>query len=214
MSLTDPNIRNVLIVAAHPDDGEFSSGGTISRLIEEGKQLWYAVFSPCSQSVPDGYPPDILYRELEQAITELGIPGERLVTYDFEVRQLQRDRQQILEELVQLQKRIKPDLVLMPESADFHQDHHTVYQEGRRAFKNACQLGYELPWNQFGGEHKFYVPLAQHHLDTKLRAIECYQSQHFREYYDRELFTSLARVRGVQAKTRWAESFEMIKWVY
>lgn len=207
-------IRNVLVVAAHPDDGEFACGGTISRLIEEGKKVWYIVFSPCKKSVPSGYPEDILYQELGQAAEVLGIPDGRLITFDFEVRELPRDRQQILEELVGLNREIQPDLVFMPESADFHQDHQTIHQEAKRAFKTSCQLGYELPWNQFGGEHKFYIKLEKKHLDKKLEAIRCYQSQGFREYYDEELFVSLARVRGVQAKNRWAESFEMIKWIY
>ncbi len=209
-----PDINNVLVIAAHPDDGEFACGGTISRLLEEGKHVVYVVFSPCKQSVPEGYPEDILYQELRKAAVTLGLAEENILTYDFEVRELQRDRQQILEELVTLNRRYRPDLVFLPESADFHQDHHTVYNEARRAFKTSCQLGYELPWNQFGGEHKFYVKIKQHHLDAKLAAIRCYKSQGFREYYDEELFISLARVRGVQAKNRYAESFEMIKWIY
>ena len=209
-----PDIKNVLVVAAHPDDGEFSCGATISRLLEEGKEIRYVVFSPCKKSVPEGYPEDILYQELDKAAETLGLKKSNVHTYDFEVRELQRDRQLILEELVQLNRRLRPDLVFMPESADLHQDHKAIHQEARRAFKNCCQLGYELPWNQFGGDHKFYVKLEQHHLDAKQAAIRCYQSQGFREYYDEELFRSLARVRGVQAKSKYAESFEMIKWIY
>ena len=62
------------------------------------------------------------------------------MNFDFEVREFPRDRQKLLETLVSLRNEIKPELVLMPNSDDVHQDHHTVYQEGLRAFKHSSNL--------------------------------------------------------------------------
>ena len=39
-------IQKALMLAPHPDDGEFSSGGTLKKLIEEGVEVFYVAFSP------------------------------------------------------------------------------------------------------------------------------------------------------------------------
>ena len=39
------NIEIILILAPHTDDGELGCGGSISRFIEEGKNVFYAAFS-------------------------------------------------------------------------------------------------------------------------------------------------------------------------
>ena len=36
------------------------------------------------------------------------------------------------------------DLILTPNSNDFHQDHEVIYRESLRAFKSSNILGYEL----------------------------------------------------------------------
>ena len=54
------NCKNILVLAPHTDDGELGLGGTISRLIEDGKKVTYVAFSTAQQSVPEGFPKDIL----------------------------------------------------------------------------------------------------------------------------------------------------------
>jgi LmbE family N-acetylglucosaminyl deacetylase len=88
-----------------------------------------------------------LAEEVKRATELLGVSKENLILYDYDVRHFPAIRQTILEEMVALEKQIKPDLVLMPCSTDIHQDHQTIYAEGLRAFKRTTILGYELPWN-------------------------------------------------------------------
>ena len=52
--------ERVVILAPHTDDGEFGCGGLIARLIEEGKDVFYASFSLAEESVPEGFPKDVL----------------------------------------------------------------------------------------------------------------------------------------------------------
>ena len=58
------NCKNILVLAPHTDDGELGLGGTISRLIEDGKKVTYVAFSTAQQSVPEGFPKDILRKTL------------------------------------------------------------------------------------------------------------------------------------------------------
>ena len=139
--------NNILVLAPHTDDGELGLGGTISKLIELGKKVTYVAFSTAQQSVPEGFPKDILKTEVKKATAQLGISPENLIIYNYEVRKLGYVRQEILEELIRLKKSNSFDLVFIPSLHDIHQDHTTIAQEGLRAFKNTTLLGYELIWN-------------------------------------------------------------------
>ena len=128
------------MLAPHPDDGEFGCGGTLKKMREDGHQIWYAAFSPCHISLPEDLAPGTLYQELPKALAHLGIPPSHIITFQYPVRDFPANRQLILEDLIKLRKQISPDLVLMPNSTDVHQDHHTIYEEGLRAFKNSRLL--------------------------------------------------------------------------
>jgi LmbE family N-acetylglucosaminyl deacetylase len=208
------NFNNILILSPHPDDAEFSSGGSLSRFVEQGAHVYYAVFSPCIKSLPEGVESDRLYKEMERATSHLGINSENIIKYSFPVREFPHYRQDILEELVNLKKSLNPDLVLLPNRHDVHQDHHVMYEEGIRAFKTTRILGYELPWNNLVSVHNFFIKLEHAHLDAKIKAIGEYKSQNFRDYKENDYFYCLAKTRGMQAGHEFAEAFELIKWTY
>jgi LmbE family N-acetylglucosaminyl deacetylase len=203
--------KRVLIIAPHPDDGEFGCGGTIRKWTENGAEVFYAVLSPCLKSVPEGFDKDVLYRELHNAAPELGIEPQNIITFDFEVREFARDRQLILESFVKLRKEIQPDIVLLPNSKDIHQDHGTVHMEGLRAFKHATMLGYDLPWNYTELNVSYFELLEERHIRAKMDAIAHYKSQQFRSYVDFDFFKGMARMRGIQAGSALAEGFEVLK---
>ena len=141
------SFNRVLVLSPHTDDGEFGCGATISKFLSEGIELYYAAFSLAEESVPPNYPKDILSKEVKKATSELGIDKNNLMLYKYPVRRFAENRQDILENLVQLNKEIDPDLVFMPCLEDLHQDHSTIAKEGLRAFKMKSILGYEIPWN-------------------------------------------------------------------
>lgn len=204
-------IDNILVLAPHTDDGELGLGGTISKYIEEGKHVYYAAFSTADQSVPEGFPKDILSTEVRHATRRLGIPPENLYIYHYEVRKLSYVRQEILEELVKLRKERHYDLVFMPSSYDIHQDHTTVAQEAIRAFKTTTLLGYELIWNNLTFNTDCFVKLEERHVEAKCQALKEYKSQGFRDYTSSDFVRSLARTRGVQVGYPYAEAFEVIR---
>lgn len=201
-----------LVVCPHTDD-EFGCGGTIVKLLSQGTEVHYAAFSSCEESVPRGLPSDTLAQEMRQATKALGLTEERTYLYNFRVRHFPSARQHILEELVQLRERIRPDLVLLPALDDIHQDHQVMAIEGLRAFKFASVLGYELPMNTITFRHACFVSLTETHLDKKIAALLKYKSQGFRSYANEEFMRSLACVRGTQAGVRFAEAFEVLRLV-
>jgi LmbE family N-acetylglucosaminyl deacetylase len=203
--------KKILILAPHTDDGELGCGGSISKFIAEGKEVWYTAFSLCSKSLPDGLPPDTLAKECKKATSVLGIAADHIILLDFEVRVFPKHRQEILEELVALNKKITPDLVFIPAVADVHQDHGVIHVEALRAFKNSSLLGYELPWNHPPFTSPFFINLTARDIAKKSAALREYQSQVHRNYMQEDFIRSLAKVRGVQANSEYAEAFEVYK---
>ena len=121
-------VSRILVLAPHPDDGEFGAGGSLKRWTEEGKEVHYVVFSPCLKSLPEGAAPDTLYKELLKATAILGLPSNHVRVLDFPVREFPAHRQRILDTLIQIKKEIRPDVVLMPNSYDVHQVHQVIHQ--------------------------------------------------------------------------------------
>lgn len=203
--------ERVLILSPHTDDGELGCGGTINRLLLEGSEVYYAAFSTAETSVPGDLPKDILKTEVKHATRELGIRPENVFIYDFQVRHLAAHRQEVLEILVKLSRDLKPDLVLQPSLNDIHQDHHTVAQEGLRAFKRTTMLGYELIWNNVTFNTTAFVRLDHKNIEAKWNALRMYRSQGERQYMQHEFVVSLARTRGTQIGVDFAEAFEVVR---
>src|SRR5919204_6570802 len=170
--------RRALVLAPHTDDGEFGCGATMARLVDTGADVRYVAFSTATKSLPEGFPPDTLAREVREATAELGLAQSQLIVHDFDVRTFPERRQDILELLIALWEEWRPDVVFQPSLHDIHQDHQVVAAEGLRAFKRTTILGYEIPWNNFDFAYQWYVALEQKHVDLKVAALERYASQH------------------------------------
>jgi len=209
----DLNFKQVLILAPHTDDGEFGCGGTINKLLENNVEVHLAAFSACEKSVPKQFPEDILIKELKDATKVLGIPESNVHLFRYDVRLFNVSRQDILQDLIDLREKLSPDVVFLPASTDIHQDHITIHQEGKRAFKFTSILGYEMPWNNLEFQTSSFVFLEEKHVEKKIEALKMYKSQLHRPYSNEEFLKSLARIRGVQINTQYAEAFEIIRWI-
>lgn len=203
--------KKVLALSPHTDDIEFGCGGTLARLLEQGAEVHTAVFSLCQESVPEGFPEDVLLHEMHAAADVFGIPEKRRHIFNYPVRRFPEHRQDILEDLVQLKRDLNPDLVFTPSTRDVHQDHEVIAKESIRALRYRTLLGYELPWNNLDFPSQIVVRLTNEQMDEKTKALSCYKSQSFRPYGEKEFFISNARIRGIQNKQDMAEVFEVIK---
>ena len=178
------NPSRILVLAPHADDGELGCGGSIAKFCALGKEVFYAAFCLCSKSLAKNFAGNTLEMECKEATSLLGITSSHVILFNYEVRELPQSRQMILEELLKLNKDIKPDMVLLPAASDIHQDHQVIHQEGVRAFKN-----------------------------KKFESLKAYKSQEHRNYMKEDFIRSLAKVRGVQADSEFAEAFEVYRWI-
>jgi len=203
--------KKILVISPHTDDGELGCGGTIAKFIEEGHVVDYVALSSCEKSVPQGCPADILKKEVKKATKVLGIQNP--ILYEYEVREFPKYRQAILDTLIDLRKTLQPEIVFTPSSYDTHQDHSTIYQETYRAFKQCTILGYEQPWNNITFNTLAFISLREEHIQKKIDALNCYETQKTRSYLNPAFIRGLASTRGTQIEEKYAEAFEVIKWV-
>ena len=196
-------MTTVLVLSPHTDDGELGAGGTITRLIEEGAEVRYVAFS--TGSAPD--------REVLAATYVLGVPSENVTILRYPTRTFGEHRQDILDEMIAMRGDFPPDLVFCP-ARHTHQDHEVIRAEAIRAFKHSTLLGFEQPWNDVVGfRPTCYYRLNKRHVKAKLAAFECYESQRDRDYSRPDVFWGMAAMRGTAIGARWAEAFEVVRWV-
>ena len=210
------NKNRILILSPHTDDAELGAGGTILKLIDQGAKIRWIVFSTAEESVPKGFNKNSLKKEFINVTKSLDLNENQYSIHDFKVRYLHERRQELLEILIKEKNNFNPDLVIGPSQNDLHQDHQIVSNEMVRAYKNdASIIAYELPWNQLNFNGRYYVKLNESIIAKKISLLKHYKTQLIlkRNYFSDEAIKGLARVRGAQSNSIYAEAFEIIKWI-
>lgn len=118
---------------------------------------------------------------------------------------------EIKEYMESLKELPNPDLVLTHQREDRHQDHRLINELTWNTFRDHCVLEYEIP--KFDGElatPNVFVEVDEDEVERKAQFLmESYGSQLDKQWFDRDLFHGLARLRGVEcaSRTRFAEAF-------
>jgi len=209
-------MNKILVISPHVDDVELSSGGTIAKLVKQNKKVYYAAFSDCQYSLVENFPKNTLEKECRKATKTLGIKAKNCFIFNFKAKYFCNESKQIFEKLEELRNSIKPDLVLIPSLSDIHQDHNTIARQAIAAFRRSTSIiAYEQPWNNIGFSPSFFIELSEEDMKKKHQALKCYKTQyHFnRSYFDKDFIYGLARTRGMQINSKYAESFEVIKYI-
>lgn len=203
-----------LFIGAHPDDIEFGAGATLSKALGLNIECDALILSDCHESLEKSITdPNTLVYESQKALGVLGLRSENICFLNFPVRHFPKVRQEILQSLVERSRLREYSRVYVPASFDIHQDHHVVSIESLRAFKFSTILGYELPWNSFDGELRYFNSLDIHHVQSKKSALREFRSQSKKFYSSDKNIEVTLRFRGFQINTEYAESFEILRWI-
>ena len=207
LRLLPERCTEVLLLGAHCDDIPLGAGGTLLQLCRANPGLRVAatVLSG-GGSLRENEERAALKAfcpKAELEVVVLDVPDGRLPTHWEWAKDI----------LEKLRATCEPDLVLAPSSHDAHQDHHTLSQLVPTVFRNHLVLGYEiLKWDGDLAQPTVFVPLAEGVINEKIELLgEHYGSQRDRMWFEDEAFRGLARVRGVQCHSRYAEAFHVQK---
>jgi LmbE family N-acetylglucosaminyl deacetylase len=225
-------IRTVLVVTAHPDDSEFGAGGTIARLVKEGKEVSYCVVTNGNKGTSDrSMTPERLARireeEQRNAARVLGVTAVEFLGFpDCEVENTRETRMAVSAAI----RRHRPDLLICQNPhrtknlGASHRDHRTVagialdcvYPLARdhMAFPELLAQGLEphkvKEVHMMWWENPEIVVDISGFIDLKMEALACHASQ-FKDFAAvekrvRERGAELGQPRGFA----FAETFEPI----
>lgn len=202
------NLKNILLIGAHPDDIEFGMGASLAKFKENKKTKFkVVVFANCEEQPGNAG----ITEEFKESMKFFGIknydlhdlPNTHLPEYSSDIRSI----------LESTKSSFIPDAVFATSKGSIHQDHKIVAEEVERVFRNFSCFSYEDVKSSPNFKPNFYCALERNHIRSKIRALSLYRTQYRRYYHDDDLITSLARFRGGQMAIKYAESFEMIRCV-
>ena len=207
---------NVLAIGAHFDDVELGCGGTLARYAAAGDDVYVYVATVSGFSNQYNLTvrsSDVARAEAREAMRVLGV--KELICGKFKTLEVEFvDALNV--EILRIMEEKKIDLVLSHWPDDIHHDHQAV----GRASIHGCrhvprQLLFRSNWyhstTDFRGN--FYVDITET-WEAKKRAIEAHASELERTgskwigFFENE-----AENAGQRIGVRYAEVFEMLKWI-
>ena len=194
----------MLAIGAHPDDIEIGAGGLLLRLAESELRARYVVLTGTAErqqearNAAHSFLPDA-----DLTIDLFDLPEGRLPAVWDRVKDL-------LEEVA---RSCAPDVIIAPSSDDAHQDHRTIGEIVPTVFRDQLYLAYEIPkWDGDISRRSVYVPLSADIMRRKVELLnKGFPSQRGRDWWDDDVFTGLARLRGMECRTPFAEAFSCAK---
>lgn len=197
-----------LFIGAHTDDIEHGAGGLFCKLLGDGHDVRYLVFSRCTDLPRNrGIADDV--QRLEDVVAGAG--GFTRIL-DLENRRLPEQAETVREALEDEASEC-PHLVVTHWSGDIHQDHRTVAEESLRVFRNSNVLSYPCLRSCPGFQANFYVDLSAKNVEAKISLLALYRTQASLYYNRPEVHRSLAVVRGAECGRPFAEGYNLVRMV-
>ena len=202
-------LDRVAVLGAHCDDIAIGAGGTLLTLCTANPGITVEVLvltgGGTTRAMEEQLALNAFCPDAKLALTVLDLPDGRVPA--------QWERAKVAVEA--LRKRIGPQLILAPNPRDAHQDHRALAELVPTAFRDHLVLGYEIvKWDGDAHQPTVYQPLTDEIANRKAELLLAhYPSQRDRDWFDRETFLSLARLRGVQCHARYAEAFHLAKMI-
>ncbi len=200
-----PRPRRILAIGAHPDDLEIACGATLAKMRDAGHNV-YAMVLTCGEAGGD---PAIRLREAHNGASFLEVNQVEVLNFnDTRLAEQVNDITHAIEARI---RTYKPDIILTHSAHDQHQDHFAVHQATLRAARNhSAILCYESPSVTRDFQPTFFVDIDGY-LDVKIESVRTHADQRTKSYVSPERVRGVAVFRGGQAKTRYAEGFEVVR---
>lgn len=218
-------MKNVLVIAPHPDDEIIGCGGTMSKHVYEGDNVYVCIVTVGNKML---YANDVIEngrKEAQEAAELLGVKSVFFLNYESNTLNLieQYELNRSIEEILLC---VNPDVVYIPFYGDIHYDHKAVAdscmvalrpKEGvmkRKifAYEVPSETGWDAPFVQNAFIPNVFSDITDY-LDIKVNAMDIYASQikRFPNARSSESLVALAKYRGSMIGKKAAEAFVLIR---
>ncbi len=198
--------KRVCFLGAHPDDIEIGSGALIAQISDQ-TEIRCVTFSDNQKN------PALknLIQEHYASMEVLGLSKNQIMLLDFETRRFPHFRQEILEQMVSIQRDFQPDIVFVHSKADVHQDHQTLTEEALRAFRGTTVLGFDVIRSSYGFFPSFLVAVSEEETNRKIKALQEYKTYASKYYFDPELTRATLLRNGAICERKYAEGYDILR---
>jgi LmbE family N-acetylglucosaminyl deacetylase len=200
---------SILALGAHSDDIEIGTGGTILSLISSGVRLtvhWCVLSADGARAAEAIASAEAFLDGAHDCHVELAAFEDSFFP----------DQSRLIKQwMIDLRSRVAPDIVFTHTRNDAHQDHREVNQLTWNIFRDHLVLEYEIPkWDGDLCQPNIYVPLGREAMEKKTSLLHAhFGTQRSKDWFDRETFQGLARLRGMECRApeHHAEAFILRK---
>jgi LmbE family N-acetylglucosaminyl deacetylase len=200
---------NILAIGAHPDDIEYGCGGTLTLYAQKGHDVHLFVATDGAMGGDGGV------RRREQDDSKLVIGARRVFWGDYRDTEVPYNRE-LIGRVEAVIREIHPTMIFVNAPDDTHQDHRNLAQATVSATRYVPDvLFYEVPTTQ-NFTANCYTNIEKV-LDRKLASLEAHRSQvsktNIEDMTILELARSCANFRGIQARVKYAEAFQSVRFL-
>jgi len=194
----------ILFIGCHPDDVEIGCGGLLNRI--KKKSDVYIITLSKNQVNPKH---KNLIKEHLQSLEGLGIPRKNIILGDFKTREFSQHRQEILDYLLKLRKKINPTCIFTT-PADLHQDHKVCRDEVLRVYRDKTVLEYFISRSAKYPTPNLFVTLTKKDIDAKVKALLKYKTYLDKNYMDKNSVIIISKFFGIKHRIQYCEAFTSV----
>jgi len=187
----------ILCLGAHSDDIEIGCGGTILKFLSEypNAETGWIVFGgdDTGRAAEAANSAGLFLEKAGQKVIEIKKFRDGFFPYIGDT---------IKEYFETLKRKHEPDLIFTHYRHDLHQDHRLISELTYNTFRNHLILEYEIiKFDGDIGNPNVYIPLDGAICNRKMDIIlTSFKSQKARDWFTRDTFSSIHRIRGVEAR--------------
>jgi LmbE family N-acetylglucosaminyl deacetylase len=227
--MNNQECSRVLVVAPHPDDDLIGCGGSIAKHLKNSNQVFVVYITngdaECPQFLPAQFT-KIRKKETFNAARIIGLKKENLFFLEEKPWQLNEERVRF--KLLELIRRIQPNVCYIPHTADAHVDHRIVGQATLDAIimapskwfrkyrsseevslSSSLVLAYEV-WTPLVFPN--YIEDITEFMEIKIKALQEHKTQAIDKYVS--AYQGMNAFRGAITggkKDSFAEAFQILK---
>lgn len=221
-------MKNIVVISAHPDDETLGAGGALLKHKANGDKVYWLIVTNVFEH--QGFSKERIESrqvEIDQVAQEFGF--EKVFKLDYPTMTLSSSSLlKLVPDVSKVFSEVEPEIIYTLNRSDAHSDHRILFDAVL-----ACTKSFRYPYikqvlmyeclseTEFAPAltekvfmPNYYIDITDH-LDKKLEIMKIFESEIGEHPFPRSLdnITALAHFRGASVGVKYAEAFQLIKYI-